>query len=743
MQLSKLLLNIKGLKVYGSTEIEICGIFDDSRKVNSEGLFVAIKGLHIDGHKYINDAISKGAVVVVGQENYSDKFAQVTYIQTNDTRQILGELANNWHGRVSDDLKIIGVTGTDGKTTTSHLIYHLLKENGLKVGIISTIGAEINGVKHPTGLHVTSPDTLLLHELLADMSHKKAEYVVLEVTSHGIDQKRISGVSFDIGVLTNITHEHLDYHKTFENYQNTKVGFLLGCPVIIANKDDTSFEVIQNKKTSQKIMTYSLKQKADFQAKSIKVDNGLSFELVTPQIKEKVKTNLEGRYNVSNILAATAVVQALGIKTSVGEKMKTFKLPEGRLENVFQSPDFRVIVDFAHTPNALENTLTTLKEITHGKLIAVFGCAGERDFTKRPKMGEISGRIADISIFTAEDPRSENIFEILAQMKTGAKLSGAREFFDINDFVESRGNQYTLISERHEAIALGIGLAKKDDTVVICGKGHEESMAYGGVEHPWKDQEIVKDILNKKPDFGVVVFSAGIGKRMQSELPKVLHQIAGRPMISYTLEKIRRSGFGNVVMVVGFKKEEVIKETKGAVAFAIQKKPLGTGDALATGLSKIDKDTKHVIALNGDDSGFYDIKTIKEVVASHKKSGAVITFVSLIKDNPQGLGRIVRNKDGEVSGIVEEKDTTEKEKKIQEINVGFYVFNKEWLVGHINKIQISTSGEYYVVDLIKMAISQKNKVNTYVLKIGNEWVGVNTPEQLKEADVVMREKLGL
>lgn len=343
-------------------------------------------------------------------------------------------------------LLVIGVTGTDGKTTTAHLIYEILKKASYRVGLVSTIGAFIGDKKLDTGLHTTMPEPFQIQKILSGMASRGITHAVLEVTSHGMDQHRALGCNFKVGVLTNITHEHTDYHRSFENYRKVKARLFRGVDVAVLNKDDANFIYVrQHTNPTAKVITY-------------------------PEASD---------YNLSNIHAASAAAKALGIKQNIIKKaIEEFPGVQGRMEVIDEGQDFTVVVDFAHTPAALENALKALRKKTKGKLIAVFGSAGERDRTKRALMAQLSGRLADYTILTAEDPRSENIHDILNQMEKGIK--------------KTRG-KYKKIPERGEAIAFAIQkLAKKGDVVGIFGKGHEKSMAYNGTEYPWSDQEAAR-----------------------------------------------------------------------------------------------------------------------------------------------------------------------------------------------------------------------------------------------------------
>lgn len=645
---------------------KITGISSDSRKVKRGGFFVAVKGLRVDGHDFIPEAIRRGAVAIVGERDI--KLKNIKYFKVEDSCDALGFLASEFYGNPSQKLKVIGVTGTKGKTTVCHLIAHILEQLGQKTKLISTITVE--------GLHTTTPDTVALHKLLKEAVNQGCKYAVVEVSSHGIDQKRIAGVNFAVGVLTNIAPEHLDYHKTFAEYKRVKNSFINSCRVKIIAKTKTDLDI------------------------------------------------LPGIFNNLNAQAAVDTVVALGYdKEKVIEALHSFELPKGRLEEVKNNLGFRIYIDFAHTPDSLGAVLKYLKTQTAGRLIAVFGCAGERDPGKRSKMGEISSKIANLSVFTAEDPRSEDIFDIFRQMKQKAK-------------------NYVCIPERGEAVVHALSIAKKDDCVVICGKGHEKSMAYKGFEHPWSDRRVIESLLKKDEDISAIVMAAGKGKRMHSTEPKVLHEICGRPMIAYTLENLRNAQVGEITVVVGFKKDEVIRQVSGAVNIAVQENPVGgTADAAKVGFGEVSQKAKVLLVVNGDDSAFYLPETIKDVLRIHQERQRKLTFVSLMKDDPTGLGRVIRGENGLITKIVEEKDATKEEKKIKEVNDGLYVFDKEWFAENVGKVKKGLQGECYLVDLVKIAIDQKDRMATYTLPDDSQWYGINTPEQLKEAEEKMKERL--
>jgi UDP-N-acetylmuramoyl-L-alanyl-D-glutamate--2,6-diaminopimelate ligase len=409
------------------------GITADSREVKPDYIFVAVKGQTVDGHDYIPQAIRNGAKIIIGEKDIKVPKG-IKYIKVKDSREALGKYSSEFYGNPSRKLKVIGITGTKGKTTTAHIIYHILTTAGKKVGLISSIVAKIGDKETDTGFHVTSPDVISLHKFLKQMVDAGCEYAVIEVSSHGIDQKRIAGINFDIGVLTNIAPEHLDYHKTFEEYKRVKMSFINSCKYKVFAPLDTDLDI------------------------------------------------LPGKFNNLNTEAAIKAVEFLGIdRTAAIKTLGTFKLPEGRLEKIDNSKGIKIFIDFAHTPESLEAALKYIRTQTANKLIAVFGCAGERDPFKRPKMGKVSSKLADEVILTAEDPRSENVNDIINQIRSGISSNKAKIYEEPN---------------RKKAIKMALEHAKKGDSVGIFGKGHEKSINLDGVyETPWSDQEVVREYI--------------------------------------------------------------------------------------------------------------------------------------------------------------------------------------------------------------------------------------------------------
>lgn len=406
------------------------------------------------------------------------------------------------NGYPARKLKVIGITGTDGKTTTAHLIYEILKKAGKKAALVSTLGAFIGDEIMDTGHHVTNPDATVLQPLLKRMAKRGIEYVVLEATSHGLDQHRVLGCNFLVGVLTNVTHEHLDYHKTFEKYKAAKRKLFRGVKYAVLNRDDPSFDrFVAGTKKGAQIISYSLERDAVFRASATKeVKGGMSFSIKEGNRIFKIKTSLLGRYNISNILAAVGAARALDIGwREIKKAVEEFENVAGRMQEISLGQPFRVIVDFAHTPNGLKNLLETIAQTKQktSRLITVLGSAGERDVGKRPMLGEVATKLSDVTIFTLEDPRHEDVRKIIEQMSQGAKTTGAIEAIrgDLTNPRAPKKNRYIIEPDRKRAVELAISVARRGDIVAVCGKGYERSMNIGGVEIPWSDEEVARKAL--------------------------------------------------------------------------------------------------------------------------------------------------------------------------------------------------------------------------------------------------------
>lgn len=374
-------------------------------------------------------------------------------------------LANVANGIPSQKITVIGVTGTDGKTTTTSLIYHILTSAGLKASMISSVGVIVGEKKYDIGFHVTTPSSFSLQGFIRKAIKANSNYLVLETTSHALDQYRVFGIKFDIGVLTNVTHEHLDYHKTYENYVKTKAKLLKSARIAVVNKDDESYALICPQLENQKVITYGLGDEARL--------NPIVFPF---------KTNMIGKFNTYNSLAAIAVCRELRLSDSdIRKGLLSFKPPLGRQDVVYKN-DFSVMIDFAHTPNAFEEILSSIRSDVKGKIIHVFGSAGARDKSKRPKMGKISAKYSDVIILTSEDPRKEPVENIIEDIEKG--------------IMESNMKKTVLkITDRKKAIFEAIKMAKKDDMVLITGKSHETSMNFGKGEEKWDEYEVVHEAL--------------------------------------------------------------------------------------------------------------------------------------------------------------------------------------------------------------------------------------------------------
>jgi UDP-N-acetylmuramoyl-L-alanyl-D-glutamate--2,6-diaminopimelate ligase len=478
-------------------DVEIAGIVSDSRLVKPGYLFVAMTGGMTDGHSYIPAALDRGAVAIAGTQFPS--ITKATYLLLDDSRMALPHLAAAYYGFPARQLTMIGITGTDGKTTTTNLIYQILLAAGIKAGMISTINAVIGDQVLDTGFHVTTPDAPDVQRYLAQMLSAGLTHVVLEVTSHGLAQYRVDACEFDIAVITNITHEHLDYHGTYEDYRAAKARLFTslaetlpkpqGNPrVAVLNRDDISYDYL-SKVTTTPSISYGFQPGAEIRPEEITIEpDGLSFIASGKNLRFPVHSHLVGDFNVSNCLAAiSATVFALEINPDHAQKgIAALPYVPGRMEKIYLGQDFIAMVDFAHTPNALKNALHAARHLTQGRVIAIFGAAGLRDRQKRRMMGQVSVELADLTILTAEDPRTELLDDILAEMAFGAVNQGGVD-----------GDTYWCIPDRGDAIRKAISLAKPGDLIIACGKGHEQSMCFGEIEYPWDDRVAMRAAISE------------------------------------------------------------------------------------------------------------------------------------------------------------------------------------------------------------------------------------------------------
>ena len=461
--------------------LTITHISADSRQIGPGGLFVAYRGVHVDGHRFIPQAIAAGARAVVGERNLDG--LSVPYLRVGDARHALGVLSAAWEDFPSRRLGVIGVTGTDGKTTTSNLIHSILTAAGLRTGLLTTVNARIGDDVYDTGLHTTTPPAPELQRYLRRMADASSHWAVLETTSHGLSQWRVAGVAYDIAVVTNVTHEHLDEHGDYDGYLRAKGRLLemLACAPskpgipkgVVLNADDGSFVPLRGYPLPR-VLTYGL-EAGDVRAENIRhLPAGMQFDVLWHGKRLSVSLPYVGRFNVYNALAAVAVGVILGLEAEAIQQGLAQAPPiPGRMEPIDRGQDFLALVDFAHTPFALAAALETAREMTDGRVIVVFGSAGLRDVAKRQMMGEVAGRLADLAVITAEDPRTEDLAEIMAMSARACEAAGGRA---------------VQVPDRYRAIQRALAEARPGDVVIVCGKGHEQSMCFGDTEYPWDDR---------------------------------------------------------------------------------------------------------------------------------------------------------------------------------------------------------------------------------------------------------------
>ena len=482
MRLNELLKNVETLNITGDVEVEITGVNIDSRRIEKGHLFVAIPGTQTDGHKFIPKAIELGAAAVLCEKMPDEQAPGVTYIQVASTEDAVGKVATLFYGDPSRKLKLVGVTGTNGKTTIATLLYNMFRKFGHKCGLLSTVCNYIEGEAIPAD-H-TTPDPIELNRLLAQMVDAGCEYAFMECSSHAIAQKRIGGLKFAGGLFTNLTRDHLDYHKTFENYRDAKKAFFDGLEkdaFAITNADDKNGQImVQNCKAQ--IKTYSTRTMADFKAKIIECH----FEGMYLDINGKeVGVQFIGKFNVSNLLAVYGAAVMLGKKPEdILLILSTLKSVNGRLEPIHSPEGYTAIVDYAHTPDALENVLNAIHEVLNGKgkVITVCGAGGNRDKGKRPLMAQEAVKQSDKVIITSDNPRFEESQDIINDMLAGLDQKQMKKVVSIVD--------------RREAIRTACMLAEKGDVILIAGKGHEDYQEIKGVKHHFDDKEVVKEIFN-------------------------------------------------------------------------------------------------------------------------------------------------------------------------------------------------------------------------------------------------------
>ena len=491
MNLKNILVGLEKLKGKGNLDIEINGIESNSKKVKDGFLFIAIKGFSTDGHEYIQDAIENGARAIIIEDGYDVKklknYEDITIIMTQNTREALAVVASNFYGNPTRKLKLIGVTGTKGKTTTTYMIKEILEKAGKKVGLIGTIAVYINGKKMKDSDR-TTPESLELQQIFAKMVEDGVEVAVMEVSSQSLKLNRVTGCEFDYVIFTNFSEDHIspNEHPDMEDYFQSKLKLFKMCKNGIVNVDDLHGAKIPSLFPENNIVTYGIDNSANLLAKDITITNLYAdFKVKITDRNERIKTGIPGRFSVYNSLAAICIAQKFGISSEIiREALLEVRVP-GRSELVDNKKEIPIMIDYAHSPESLENILRAVKSYTRGKVICVFGCGGDRDSGKRPIMGEISGKIADFTIITSDNPRTENPEKIVEQIEDGIK--------------KTKGN-YKVVVDRKAAIEEAIKMAGKTDIVILAGKGHEPYQEINGEKYPFDERIIVKEIMQKLED---------------------------------------------------------------------------------------------------------------------------------------------------------------------------------------------------------------------------------------------------
>ena len=487
MNLKELLIGLKGLKARGNIDIDITGVAFNSKEVQSGNLFIAIKGFENDGHEFIKEAINSGAVAVMIEEGCDITKLNVpngiTIIMAKDTREALAVISCNYYDNPSKKLKLIGVTGTKGKTTTTYMIKDILEKAGKKVGLIGTIETEINGKKIKSNDR-TTPESLELQKILNEMVKSGTEIAVMEVSSQSLKLQRVTGCVFDIAVFTNFSEDHIspNEHTDMEDYLNSKLKLFTMCKQAVVNADDLQGSKMQKRFPNLPITTYGIDNWANLLAKDITITNSyVDFKVKLTDRNERVKTCIPGRFSVYNSLASICIAQKYGIDSElIKQALLEVRVP-GRSEMVDNKLELPIMIDYAHTPESLQNILSAVKTYTRGRVISVFGCGGNRDSAKRPIMGEISGKTADYTIITSDNPRNEEPEEIAKQIESG---------------IQKTKGKYEVILDRKEAIEKAIKMANKRDIVVLAGKGHELEQEIKGKKNPFDERKIVKEIID-------------------------------------------------------------------------------------------------------------------------------------------------------------------------------------------------------------------------------------------------------
>lgn len=485
MNLQDLIKHIHNASITDDSNPAITSIEMDSRKVTPGCLFICIKGFTVDGHDFVAKAIDNGAVAILSEKELN---VDVPVVKVNDTKRAMAILADAFYQQPSHKLHLIGVTGTNGKTTTTHLIEAVFQKHNVNTGMIGTINMKINGRTYPTSN--TTPEIIVLQQMFHKMMEEDVKAVVMEVSSHALDLGRVRGCDFDVAVFTNLTQDHLDYHSSMEEYKSAK-GMLFSSlgnsyniskpKFAILNEDDPA-SALYKKLTAGEVVTYGIDNESDYYAKNIQMTpKGTTFELCYQGETKVVQMKLVGKFSVYNVLACISACHVSNVPMdTILEAMEEISGVSGRYELVDEGQDFSVIVDYAHTPDSLENVLNTSNQLVEGKLFCLIGCGGDRDRTKRPLMAQAAVKYSDIPIFTSDNPRTEDPDQIFADMEKGVE-----------------GEEYTVIKDRKEAIEYAINKANRGDVIIIAGKGHETYQQIGKETFPFDDREVARAALKQ------------------------------------------------------------------------------------------------------------------------------------------------------------------------------------------------------------------------------------------------------
>lgn len=485
MLLKKIVQSIEKEEIIGEVNIEINSVIYDSSEVEPSSLFVCIEGFNTDGHIFIDNAIEKGAVAIVVDRVVEEK--NITVIQVKDTRKALAQIADVFYDYPTKKIELIGITGTNGKTSTTYMIKNILAENDRKVGLVGTISNWIGNKEYDAVR--TTPESVDLQSIFHDMIKENVDSCVMEVSSHSLSLSRVDNCRFKIGIFTNLSRDHLDFHESMDKYREAKKELFYKTTLCnIINADDLHGQKILKEisKLNTPVITYGINNKdADIKAENISMTiKDVSFTLVTPKYEEKINIGIPGLFTVYNAIGACSAAYALNIDTSI-VKRGLSGLPgvPGRFEIVREINEFTVIVDYAHTPDALENILNSAKKFKENRIITVMGCGGDRDKSKRPIMGEICGNLSDISIITSDNPRTENPKSIIKMIKEG---------------IDKTDGEYLIVEDRKEAIRAALKLAEKNDIIIIAGKGHEKVQEIGDKTYPFDDKKVALEVAGEE-----------------------------------------------------------------------------------------------------------------------------------------------------------------------------------------------------------------------------------------------------